>query len=42
VLPDGNAVIALTFQVAGTEELETVRSRIRSLSGVTEIRRGRA
>ena len=41
-LPDGNAVTLMTFQVKSREELETVLARIRSVSGVTDIKRGRA
>ena len=40
-LPDGKAIISMTFQVKTLAELDTVRSRIRGVSSVNEIRRGR-
>ena len=40
-LPDGTAITNITFQVSHLSDLEAVRSRIRAIPGVTEIRRGR-
>lgn len=40
-LPDGMASVSITFRVRDLEELESVRGRIRGLSGVQNITRGR-
>ena len=40
-LPDDRSLTLASFDVKNTEELERVCSRIRSLPGVTEVRRGR-
>ncbi len=41
-LPDGMAISNITFQVSSLSELETVKSRIRGISGVIDIKRGRS
>jgi len=41
VLPDGFAVTSLTFTVSNVGDLEAVRSRIRAVPGVEEIKRGK-
>ena len=41
-LEGGKAVITLTFEVPGIDELNQARSRLRSLPGVTDVRRGRS
>jgi len=38
---DGTAITSITFQVANVAELDTVRSRIRGVPGVTDVKRGR-
>lgn len=40
-LPDGRAITLATFDVKNVEELNAVRQKIRALSGVTDVRRGR-
>ena len=40
-LPDDRCITLATFDVKNIEELNTVRQKIRALSGVTEVRRGR-
>ncbi len=40
-LPDGSAITSLTFMVSNVGDLEAVRSRIRAVPGVTEIKRGK-
>ena len=39
-MPAGKARILATFEVRNVEELETIRNRIRQISGVVEVRRG--
>ena len=41
-LPDGMAISNITFQVSSLNELETVKNRIRGISGVVDIKRGRS
>ena len=40
-LEGGKAIISMTFEVKNIEELNNVRNRLRSLPGVTNVRRGR-
>ena len=39
-MPAGKARILATFEVKDVEELESIRGRIRQISGVVEVRRG--
>ena len=39
-MPAGKARILATFEVKNLEELESIRNRIRQISGVVEVRRG--
>ena len=39
-MPAGKARILATFEVRNVEELESIRARIRQISGVVEVRRG--
>lgn len=39
-LPNGRALFTLSFQVHNLTELDTIRSRLRGISGVQEVRRG--
>ena len=39
-LPNGRALFTLSFQVHNLGELETIRTRLRGISGVQEVRRG--
>ena len=38
---DGSAITSLTFMVSDISELDAVRGRIRAISGVTDVKRGR-
>ena len=40
-LEGGKAIITMTFEVKSLDELNLARSRLRSLPGVTDVRRGR-
>ena len=39
-LPGNRAITTLTFEVQNVEELNRVRSKLRSLPGVMNVRRG--
>ncbi|MBE6927400.1 MAG: bifunctional (p)ppGpp synthetase/guanosine-3',5'-bis(diphosphate) 3'-pyrophosphohydrolase [Ruminococcaceae bacterium] len=39
-LPSGKARIIATFEVCNVQELETIRTRIRQIDGVVDVRRG--
>ena len=39
-LPDGKARIVATFEVKGVAELDVIRQKMRSVSGVIDVRRG--
>ncbi|MBQ7523016.1 MAG: bifunctional (p)ppGpp synthetase/guanosine-3',5'-bis(diphosphate) 3'-pyrophosphohydrolase [Oscillospiraceae bacterium] len=39
-LPDGKAVVSITFEVKSLDDLEAVRTKIRNLSGVVDVKRG--
>ena len=41
-MPAGKARMVATFEVKNVEELEGIRTRIRQISGVIEVRRGQA
>lgn len=40
-LPDDRTLTCVTFEVKNTDELTSVRQKIRGLSGVTDVRRGK-
>lgn len=40
-LPDDRCITVATFDVKNVEELNAVRQKIRGLSGVTDVRRGK-
>ena len=39
-MPAGKARTIATFEVKNVQELESIRSRIRNIAGVTDVRRG--
>ena len=41
-LSEGRAAVSITFEVKSIEELDTVRSKLRNVPGVTEVMRGKA
>ena len=39
-MPAGKARTVATFEVKNVQELESIRTKIRAISGVTDVRRG--